>query len=266
MPALSDYLENALLDHLLGGPDYTPAVTHYIALFTAAPTDAGGGTEVPSSNNYVRAAVTNNTINWPTSSSNSKANANVITFPTSSGSWGTITHFGIFDALSGGNLLAWAALTSSQAVGTGDTPDFAVGALQVSLGGALGNNARNGLLNLAFGGSAYARPSTVYPALYTAPPNAAGGGTQVSGGNYSRPAITNNSTSFPSASSGAKTNGEQITFPVPSSSWGVVTDIGWFDSSAGGNLLIFGSLVASRTVTSGTTFRVGAGQFTLSLD
>lgn len=128
MSALSDYLENEIADHILGGGDYTRPATVYIALFTAAPSDAGGGTEV-SGTGYARVSVTNNATNWPAASIGAKANGTAITFPAAGASWGTATHFGIFDASSGGNLLFHGALTTSKSIGIGDTPSFAIGAL-----------------------------------------------------------------------------------------------------------------------------------------
>jgi hypothetical protein len=129
MSALSDYLENEIADHILGGGDYTRPATVYAALFTSGPTDAGGGTEV-SGSGYARVAITNNLTNWPAASGGTKANGTAISFPSASGSWGTVTHFAIFDATSGGNMLLHGALSASKTVGSGDTPSFGVGDLQ----------------------------------------------------------------------------------------------------------------------------------------
>jgi hypothetical protein len=273
MAALSDYLENELLDHLFGGSDYTPASDHYIGLFTAAPTDAGGGTEVSfaGTTDYVRATLANNLTNWPSTSSGAKANGAAFTFPTvGATAWGVITHFGIFDAATGGNLLAWAALTTSRTLATGDTSSFAIGALTVSLtssGLALGDNSRNGLLNLAFGGAAYTRPTTLYAGAFTSPQTSpTGGGTEVTGGSYARVAVTNNATNFPAASAGSKSNGTTISWPAATASWGTVTDVALFDSVSGGNLIAFDTLTASRAISSGNTLRMTAGQLVLALD
>lgn len=127
----SDYLENALLDHVLGSDDYTPPANVYIALFTVAPSDSGGGTEV-SGNNYSRVEVANNTTNWPAASGGVKSNGAVITFPEASGSWGTVVAFGIFDASTNGNLLYWADLTTSKAIGAGDTARFPASSIQIT--------------------------------------------------------------------------------------------------------------------------------------
>lgn len=131
MAGKSDYLENALLNHVLNATAYSAPATLYVALFTAAPTDAGGGTEV-TGNNYSRKAVTANTTNFPAASGGSVANGAAITFATPSGSWGTVTHFGLFDASTSGNLLYWGALTTSKTPGNGDTVSFAIGALTIT--------------------------------------------------------------------------------------------------------------------------------------
>lgn len=127
----SDYLENALLDHHLGGPDYTRPATVYVSLFTVTPSDSGGGTEV-TGGSYARVSVTNNATNWPAASGGAKSNGADITFPTATASWGTIVAFGIHDASTAGNLLRWGAVTPNKVIDTGDTARFPTGDLDVS--------------------------------------------------------------------------------------------------------------------------------------
>jgi hypothetical protein len=127
----SDFLESKLLDHVLGGGDYVRPATVYIALYTVAPADNGGGTEV-SGGGYARAAVTNNATNWPAAAGGQKSNGTVITFPTATADWGTIVAMAIFDAATGGNMLYWATLTTNKQVLNGDTAQFAVGAITIS--------------------------------------------------------------------------------------------------------------------------------------
>jgi len=124
----SNYLENEILDHVLGGADYSRPATVYVALYTAAPTDAGGGTEV-SGGDYARATVVNNDTNFPAADSGAKSNGTDITFATASDSWGTVVAFGILDAASEGHLLLWADLTASKTIDSGDTAKFAAGDL-----------------------------------------------------------------------------------------------------------------------------------------
>lgn len=129
----SDFLELALLDNWLGNDPYSVPATIHVALYTAAPSDPGGGTEVGVGTwtNYARAAVTNNLTNWP--SGNPKSNGTVVSFGTVTASGPvTVVAFGLFDAASGGNLLGWATLTTNKTVNNGDQPSFAVGALVVT--------------------------------------------------------------------------------------------------------------------------------------
>lgn len=133
---MSTFLANEILDHLLNADTYsTPSGTVHVALFTVAPTDAGGGTEVPFTNGYARVALDSTTVNqWSTAAARALDNLNDITFPTASGgNWGTIVAAGLYDASSGGNLLWWANLTTSRIVNDGDTFEFAVGDFDISI-------------------------------------------------------------------------------------------------------------------------------------
>lgn len=129
MGGISNYLKNKLQDAALGSGFSKPSIV-YVALYTAAPTGAGGGTEV-TGGGYARASVTNNTTNWPNASSGVKQNGAAITFSAASGNWGTCTHWGIFDSSTSGNLLWWGALGTSVAPVTGSVVKF--GANQISL-------------------------------------------------------------------------------------------------------------------------------------
>lgn len=127
----SNYLELELLDHVLGGADYTRPATVYISLHTGDPGETGAS-EVASSNNYSRASVTNNATNFPAAASGSKSNDTVIQFATPSGTWGTVTHFGIWDAATTGNFLFGGALSVSKTINSGDDVEFGVGAMTIT--------------------------------------------------------------------------------------------------------------------------------------
>lgn len=126
----SDYLENKMLDLVLGGQAFSPPATLHFGLFTASPSDAGGGTEV-SGNGYSRVAVTNNLTNFPAASGGSKQNAAAVTWPTATGSWGVVVAVGIYDASTGGNLLYWTTI-SSKTVDSNDTVSIPVNNLTVT--------------------------------------------------------------------------------------------------------------------------------------
>lgn len=124
----SSALENELLNSVLGGPVRSLDSIVYIALYTSAPTDAGGGTEV-SGGSYARVGVTNNAVNWPAASGGSKSNGTVITFPAATANWGTVTAFGIHRHPTNDDLLLWGTLSSTKSVENGDTAQFAIGAI-----------------------------------------------------------------------------------------------------------------------------------------
>ncbi len=124
--SFTNFLETEILDHVFAGAAYTAPSTKYIGLFTAAPGETGGGTEV-SGNAYAR-----QTMAFTTSGDTTSNNA-ALEFPTATGSWGTITHVGIFDAVSSGNLMVYATLTASKAIASGDVFRVPSGHLDITL-------------------------------------------------------------------------------------------------------------------------------------
>lgn len=129
MGSFSNYLENKILDHFLKTISFTVPSNVYVALSTADPTDAGSGIAEPSGNNYARTVC--NT--WNAASGGATANTGAVTFPTASGSWGTISHFALFDAITSGNMLAHGTVVTPKAVGSGDTPTFPAGDIDITL-------------------------------------------------------------------------------------------------------------------------------------
>lgn len=123
--SFSNYLETKVLGHVFGGTAYTQP-TKYIALYSSAPGEAGGGTEI-SGTNYVRQTAAF-TVTGDTAS-----NTAAIEFPTAGSSWGTITHIGVMDASSSGNLLAYGTLTASKTIASGDVFRIPLGDLDITL-------------------------------------------------------------------------------------------------------------------------------------
>ncbi len=129
MAGFTNYAEDLVLDWLLTNGAATRPTAWYVALYTVAPGEAGGGTEV-SGGSYARTAVTFTVSGTaPTTASNSSA----VEFPTATGSWGTIVAAGIYDADTSGNLLAFANLTTSKTVDSGDVLRFNTGEIDVTL-------------------------------------------------------------------------------------------------------------------------------------
>ena len=149
MGAMTDFFENKLLDFLFRGQALgvggasaaagTGPAAVYIGLLTAAPADGTAGTEV-AGGAYARVAVASSLANWSgtqgaatttasSGTSGTTTNNAAITFPAPTAAWGTVTHVGIYDAASGGNLLLYSALGTPKTPNIGDPPAFAVSAL-----------------------------------------------------------------------------------------------------------------------------------------
>lgn len=129
MAALSDDAEALLLDWLMTTGTATRPTAWYVALYTAAPSDSGGGTEV-STGGYARQSVTFSAASSP---GGTTSNSGTVSFTASGADYGTVTHIGIFDAGSGGNLLWHGAMTASKTIADGDTLEFSAGNIDLTL-------------------------------------------------------------------------------------------------------------------------------------
>jgi hypothetical protein len=114
MAEMSNYLENVLINGTLRGSTYTAPTTTYLALYTNDPTDADTGTEI-TGGSYVRQAIT-----FSSPSNGATSNSSAIEFPQATADWGTITHVGIRDAVTSGNLLYHTPLDTSKTISNGD--------------------------------------------------------------------------------------------------------------------------------------------------
>lgn len=129
MAGMSDYLESAVLAHTLGVVPYAAPSAVYVALFTVAPTDAGGGTEVAGGSYGRQAATFAVSGDDPTTAVNSAQ----VNFPQATGTWGVVVAAGIYDATTDGNLLYWADLVSPKEVVPGSDFYFPAGDLEITL-------------------------------------------------------------------------------------------------------------------------------------
>jgi len=128
----SNYLELELLDHLFGKGSYTPP-TVYVALCTSAPSDTDTGSTITEATYTGYSRKSTAAGDWNTAASGAIDNANAITFDACTGGSSNVTHFALVDAASAGNVLVWGALDSTLAVSNGITPEFAAGALEVTM-------------------------------------------------------------------------------------------------------------------------------------
>jgi hypothetical protein len=113
--SFSNTFETHVLNYVFTTTSVTRPTAWYLALFTSNPAEDASGTEVSTSGTaYARQSATF------TVSGNTASNSAAIEYPTATASFGTVTHVGVFDASTGGNLIAYSALSTSKAVGTGD--------------------------------------------------------------------------------------------------------------------------------------------------
>lgn len=126
MSQKTNYLENAIVNAVLRNTTYTSPATVYLALHTADPTEVGNVAEV-ATGSYARTAIA-----FAAPSNGAVANSGTVTFPTASADWGTVTHFTIWDASSGGNCLYYGTLTASKSVPNGATASFAASSVTVT--------------------------------------------------------------------------------------------------------------------------------------
>ena len=135
--SFTNFLEQKVLEHVFRNVAYTSPTALYVGLFTSTPSDSTAGTEV-SGGSYARQSVA---FSFTSGDPSSVTNTAQITFPTSTAAWGTVTHAGIYDALTYGNFLAYAELTLSsdfstsnpKTIATGDIFRISAGNLQVRL-------------------------------------------------------------------------------------------------------------------------------------
>lgn len=120
----------------------------------------------------------------------------------------------------------------------------------------------NKLLDHSLGTTSWTMPTTVYIGLWTADDGLESGTvtSEVSGGSYARQTMT-----FDAAAGGSADSAATVTFPTATANWGTITHVALMDASTGGNVLFHGSVTTSKTIESGDTFQISAGNLTISL-
>ena len=262
--SLSDFLENELLDHVLKTGAYAVPANIYVALSTADPLDDGSGIAEPVGASYARVVMDA----WDAAASRATENTNKITFPQSTGDWGTITHWAIYDAITGGNFLAHGDFTTSKAAPTGTNLYVAAGDIDVVFSaGGICDNLANKLLDHVFKTTAYTPETNLYVALFTTSPTDTGvAGTEVTGGAYAREIMN----AWDVAVAGASENTNAIIFTTATASWGTVTHFLLLNDPSGAasaaNALIWGTVNPNRLIGIDDVAEYAAGALDTTLD
>lgn len=134
--------------------------------------------------------------------------------------------------------------------------------------GSMWDDLENEVLDHLLGGGDFARPATVYIALFTAAPSDSTFGTEVTGGAYARAAVTNNVTNWPAAAAGAKKNGAAITFATATASWGTVTHFGILShltSTTANNRMFWGALSTSKAISANDVAKFAVSAISITL-
>jgi len=260
--SLSDALEIKLLDHVLKTTPYTVPTNIYVALSTADPLDTGAGIAEPVGASYARVVMDS----WNAAASRATANTNQITFAQAEQDFGTITHWAIYDAITGGNFLAHGSFEASKTCPTGTNLYIAAGDIDVVFSaGGICDNLANKLLDHVFKTTPYTVETNLYVALFTASPTDTGvAGTECTGGAYAREVCNG----WDGAAAGASQNTAAVTFDTATASWGTVA---WFmllnDLTAilSANCLIWGTVDPTRVIGIDDVAEYAAGALDITL-
>jgi hypothetical protein len=245
--------QDTLLDLVYRNVSYTPGATVYVALFTALSDDGGTVTEA-SGFDYARTAVT-----FGAASGRAASNSGAVTFPDANGgAWGTITHVGIYDASTSGNLMFYGELDAPIVVNDAETFSIGTGDMTLTLGGALSDAIANALIDRVLRNQSWTALSSLYLTAFTAYTNDSTY-TEATGGDWAR-----QSAAYDAASGGATANTSTIVFPTATADIGTLTHLALFSASTSGTLVARGALDASKTVATGKIFKVLAGAHDLT--
>jgi len=261
--SISNWLELELLDHVLKTGSYSVPTNIYVALSTADPLDDGTGISEPAGGSYARVVMNS----WDAAAARATENTSQITFAQAEQDFGTITHWAIFDAITGGNFLAHGDFTTGKACPIGTNLYIAAGDIDVvfSAGGACDNLA-NQLLDHVFKTTEYTPETNLYVGLFTSSPTDTGAaGTEVSGGAYAREIMN----AWDVAAAGASENTNAITFTTATASWGTVTHfviLNHLTTLAAANALIWGTVDPNRLVGIDDVAEYAAGALDITLD
>jgi hypothetical protein len=253
MGSLTNWAENKCLDHIFNAAWSQGGL--YVALFTADPGEGGATTNEVSGNGYTRKQHTA----WTTAASRAVRNDGKIIFPEATGSQGTITHWAIMTAASGGSMIAYGSLVSPRSVSSGYIMLIKSQEIEVSfVAGYITNYCAHKFLDLVFNATAFASPAaSIAIGLQNTDPTDAGTMNEF-GGNYARKAFTD----WAAASGSQVVNNSDISFVSPTSEWGTVNYVFVADSATkgAGNMLLH-TQISAQSIEIGNPFEVLDGEF-----
>ena len=250
--AISTYAGNKLLDAICRNISFQ--ASPYASLHSADP--ALTGANELSGNGYgTRPAVT-----FGAASGGATDNIATVSLPTATGDWTAATHQGLWDAATDGNFLWGGALTDARTVLSGESAEWAVGALDAAISTAFSAATRTAMLDALLRNTALAY-AALWISLHSADPGT-DGSNELSGGGYGRWQATFGD----AAADKAISNTAVADSPLASGDWTAATHLGLWTLETGGTFVWGKQLTAPRTVLTGKLFRVAIGGITLSID
>jgi len=264
MGSLTDFAENAILNHIFGNIAYTPATDIYVAFGSTTAIDDGTGFTEATYGSYARKIVL-----FGAADSRSIVQSTKINFAKSTLGNETYSYYALFDAVTGGNILAYGDLNNDINVVTNSTPSIAASEIVINVtpgsGTGMATYLADKTLDLMFNGTAYSSPS-IYVGLTTTTISDASTGTSISDpttNNYTRILYSNWST----ATTGTLNNTANIQFSVPSGTWGTVVASSLTDAATVGNLLFYDNdNLVDQTIGFNDDVKFLATNFDVSID
>lgn len=254
-----DYFESAILG-LANGNSITAPSKMYVALLLNNPGDSGTATEI-SYSGYARQEVSF-TAPAAASGSHSIQNDAKITFAESSESAGTVTHIGIYDSASGGNMWLYGQLDDAIAVTSGVSPVFQIGAIKYTLSGKMSSTYRAKVLNTMRGTNC----SGFTPYLGCASGDIESGGSEFTGGSYARTSITFTTPANLDSGAMAINNSATVVSPTATAQWGTWSHTVIYDASTGGNPFYLSARNQSNVIYKGGACGYNAGDLVLTIN
>ena len=256
----SNYFE-ALMLNLMKSQSITAPAKLYLGLFLSNPGDDGSsGTEI-SYTGYERQEIT---FSAPTASGSGLmiSNSALISFPQSPTSAGSVTHAAVFDGATGGNMYLYGQLDTALNVQANVSPVFRIGSVSWLWSGNLSTYYRTAIMNTLRGTNCSG--FAPYLAFFNGDPN--GAGSEFSGNNYARSAVTMTTPEQQASGTAQSANSADVISPVSTGAWGNFTHIAIMDASSAGNIFAAGALGTSYVINNGYSVTIPAGALQVNVN
>ena len=255
--SMTDSLEVSMLNHILRNVAFTSVANTFLSLHTASPGETGSLAAEVSGGAYARQSLT-----FAAAAARAIGDNTLVTFPTATASWGTVTHFGINSAVTAGTMYFHGDWTTSRVIGVDDIAKVLLGDLDVSYSaGGVRTDISHSWLNKVLRNIAFVPDTTWFVALYTTAPGDAAAGVEVTGGAYARQAVV---FAAPAGSPTLTDNTLLLTFPQATASWGTVVAHAVVDAVTVGQLLTHAAMDTSKLVSIDDTAKIAVGDLNLT--